>query len=584
MKCISTLFLSFLLLSFAIDTQAATYTAIANGNYSTGGTWTGGIAPPTTLVGDNVVIPNGITVTTVADIAVTGISAGMTVNGTLSGVNNNLDAILDNLTGTGTIDIDSFSGTASVAGAYVFGGTVNAKKTLISFTTVMNNTTIHVSEKLYLSGKMTMTKGQLNMDNNTAIVVTGMATTPPPASLSSIAPATISYGNPYTVTYINGSANTGAELFGTGLSSIEVNVGTGEEVRAHQDFNLTATTLKLTEGALNLNNHNLTVGGTGDVQITNGMFKSSASTDMTFNKTVSSALAFAMGSSVGKLTQNAANLKLDTDVKIGNELHLQAGKLDVQTNILSLITGATITNAAANRYVITGAGGGLSTDVPANTTVTYHVGTATSYAPCAVTANNNTVYNGLKVGVEGIVRAVGQTGTIISATQPLVSATWYMSQNGSATIDADITAMWTAGMEVNNFDRQQAYISLLNGAVWDMYKDTTATENNGMYSITRRGVSFFAPMTVFDINTVDVQEVATDDGINIYPNPAHDVLHITTQQATPVQVYIYNTAGRLVQSANLLQGDNAIQVSSLQTGVYYLQILGEQQVVKFVKM
>lgn len=74
---------------------------------------------------------------------------------------------------------------------------------------------------------------------------------------------------------------------------------------------------------------------------------------------------------------------------------------------------------------------------------------------------------------------------------------------------------------------------------------------------------------------VDENEIVT---ISIYPNPAHDIIFVGTNNDLPVQnIQLYNIAGQLVMTSNELE----INVSELPEGVYFVTVFTENQ--KFVE-
>jgi hypothetical protein len=62
--------------------------------------------------------------------------------------------------------------------------------------------------------------------------------------------------------------------------------------------------------------------------------------------------------------------------------------------------------------------------------------------------------------------------------------------------------------------------------------------------------------------------------ITIYPNPAHDLLHIrlTRTSPEPLSAQLYNTLGEMVLARPLTSTEETLNISDLPTGVYYLRI------------
>lgn len=569
-------------LFISLPSKAIIYTAAQSGNFSSNSTWQGGFAPPVLSAGDVIIIPQGLNVMLGSDMGMAGNNAELWVDGILSAPGN--DIVIQNvpLYGSGTVNVDSFAGGVGPTASFDFRGTINAKKLNTAFSSVPNAGTKINTDILYVQDTIIMTNGELAVANK--IVVNNPNPGVAGPFLLTSGTGIYSTSNSYEVVYMGGSVRTGFELAGLAASKckqVEVNVNPAAEVMCQNSLLLPSASLILTSGTLNLNNQLLTVSSTGDIMITGGLIKSSPPSEIEINKDISAELKFTQGSSVKDLVINVNNdVKLASDLKVAGSVDLQSGKLNVQDNTLSLVTGATVKNADAGKYIVTEEEGALAADIAPGASTTFHVGTAANYAPCNITSKNNTVYNGLMVGVYPEVKAVGATGKVISNTQPLVSATWFIGSPNATTVDADIQVQWSSSMEVNGFNRQKAYISLLNGAKWDSQSPKAATDNSGNYTISREGVKYFSAFAVFDENTVDVQDMEVADKMQLYPNPASNVLHI--KNAPQGMATIHNTTGRLVKSVSLQQGANTIDVSSLAPGLYYLQA-GTGNHTKFIK-
>ena len=78
-----------------------------------------------------------------------------------------------------------------------------------------------------------------------------------------------------------------------------------------------------------------------------------------------------------------------------------------------------------------------------------------------------------------------------------------------------------------------------------------------------------------------VYSVEENDSVsfNLYPNPASNSINIVADRDAEAQVV--DMAGRMVMSVNVVEGENAINVAELESGVYFVRMNGT--VVKFVK-
>ena len=72
-------------------------------------------------------------------------------------------------------------------------------------------------------------------------------------------------------------------------------------------------------------------------------------------------------------------------------------------------------------------------------------------------------------------------------------------------------------------------------------------------------------------------------GFTIYPNPVSDLLFISSETAVIEKIAIYNLSGQLVLEPTVV--DNSMDVSSLQQGIYFLEITSKngKTFQKFIK-
>jgi len=121
---------------------------------------------------------------------------------------------------------------------------------------------------------------------------------------------------------------------------------------------------------------------------------------------------------------------------------------------------------------------------------------------------------------------------------------------------------------------------LLDAGVWVSYLwstgDTTATiyaSSSNLYTVTVtdiNGCSASASISAYFVNDAEVS-IPT---VSVFPNPTAEILNIETGQlAYSIQkAAIYNQIGQLVNISNLENG-NQINVSTLQTGIYFIRLL-----------
>jgi len=88
------------------------------------------------------------------------------------------------------------------------------------------------------------------------------------------------------------------------------------------------------------------------------------------------------------------------------------------------------------------------------------------------------------------------------------------------------------------------------------------------------------------LNTSGLEEI-TNDGINIYPNPATNILYVKTIEQLNGEKFIWNIVdnnGKTVSTGNL-GPDNSIQIENLASGNYLLYLISDKNMIikKFVK-
>lgn len=579
------LLLTTAILLISAQLNAATYTAILSGSFSSTTTWSGGIVPPLQLQsGDDVIIPSGVTITLDQNLEV-GSSTSLDIDGVLTG-GSGYALILTSgtLSGTGSIDIDSIS--TSFTNSLSFTGNLTANAFYTTNANINSAATIVIDNTLYLAGgTVTMAAGSLNLNNNATIVVDGGVIT--------LSGGTANLVNTYHVMYKGATSTAGIELSGSGLTNITINTNSGQEVKLSNDLTINGE-LTLTMGALNLNNNNLTIGANGDMAASgSGTITSSSGSDITINASggLSGTLRFTSGgNTVNNFTlnlgSNTASVMVNGDMMVTGNLSLQQGRLNVGANKLEVDANATVSGGSANSFVITGTGGTLSLNVNTGATQTFHIGTSNDYAPIMIKSNSGSASSRFSIGVNADVKANGTTGASAGVTQPLVNATWFVASSATTNVNVDMTTMWSTNMEVNSFNRTKAYISHYTNGSWDTQAASAATMSGSMYSMTRAGITSFSPFAVFDENTtLSVNEVVANTHISLYPNPANDVINISVQgNNNDMNARIYNVSGQMVYQT-AVQSNSSINISNLPSGMYYIKLDGETAngMQKFIK-
>ena len=555
---------------------------------------TGGLTNPLTFTtGSNML--NNLTLNTTtggatmaADMALSGLltltSGTLSLNGhtlTLNPTANVAAAAAGTLTGSATSDL-VVNTTGSLTGALSFATGGNILNNLVVNTGAGTGMTL--GSDLNISGLLTLTAGTLSLAANTLT----MSST---GNLSATGAGTFT-GSTLSSIVVNATDGlTGALRFATGaggtLKNLVINTAIGGAALA-SDLNID-NLLTLAAGTLSLNAHTLILNPNADLSTMSGTLTGSTMSNLVVNSTFSltSALQFATGGNIlNSLTMNMGSgsddIMLGSNLTIQGALNLVSGKVKLGVNDLDIATGAMVNGGTENSYVITDNAGSLIMNLATGANDTFKVGSLTNFAPIALLANAGAATGNVSVSVTDGVLSNGYTGTSLSAIDPLVNATWFVSSTAS-TINYNMVAMWSAGMQVNGFNNADAYISHFTAGAWDVQTPSASGMIGDMYSMTRTGITSLSPFMVRSAAALSVPVVtAAGNKVSIYPNPTTSILNYTTT-ATISNIDISDVTGRVVKSTNGLS--QSVSVSELAAGTYFVHFYGNDvnTVLKFVK-
>jgi hypothetical protein len=494
---------------------------------------------------------------------------------------NNSTIVIDGGTisvgGTGSIGLTSnydvvYEGSSSSAGVELSG------TGLQDVTVNLSSGSVTLTSDVSLDGTLTLTSGNLILNNNDLTFEAN-------ADISAMGTGTINSSAGSNIT-INTTAGFSGDLnFGTGnntVNNITINLGSSSaNVDLGSDLIINGT-LTLGNGTLTLNSNDLSFAVNGNVAVTGtGMLVSTSNSNITItsNNSFTGALSFSnTGNTVGNLTINMGNntssVNLGTDLNIAGTLTLTSGKLNVWDNDLMINAGATVSGGSNNSYVITTGGGTLTMNLVANGAQTFYVGTSANYSPAMISANTGSVASDISVSLSDTVYSSGTTGADLTLDRSLVNATWFITSSASTGLDLDLQLMWSAAMEVNGFDRTQAYISHYINGNWDVMATSSATTSGSLYVLNRNNVTSLSPFTVADVNSalkVNNTLANANAEVSVYPNPAVDVVNFTAPGKV-TGVTIYDVSGRKVSSATAT--GNSFSVSELTPGYYNVHFTG----------
>lgn len=390
--------------------------------------------------------------------------------------------------------------------------------------------------------------------------------------------------NNYNVTYLADSKNAGVELTGSGLSNITIDLYDGSAmVNLMSDLTLNGD-LNLNAGALMVGDYTLALNG--DVMsTTEGSLAGNGNSNIIFSSGIGTTDTININNqnnSFNKLSLNYttnSDLMLNGDIMV-DSLDLSNGSVIIFDNEFMIESNGEIMGADEDHYIKIDGQGKLSMTINGSSQgyLTYPVGTTSSYSPAHLELNGGTseMYS---VNVKNGVLIYGTSGYDMTMDQPIVDRTWDISSSSSSNIDVNMKLNWSAGMEVNGFDRTDAYITHYTNGNWDETAGASATTTaSGMFELSRNSVSSLSPFAITDkSSTVDIEE--NEVITSIYPNPSSGLIYIELKNADEVNIELLDASGRIIKTENN-NGSKItnIDLSYLPEGFYFIRITEGEKV------
>ena len=185
----------------------------------------------------------------------------------------------------------------------------------------------------------------------------------------------------------------------------------------------------------------------------------------------------------------------------------------------------------------------------------------------------------------------------ITGTFPIATTTHATSLNPTnATLNGLINANYsTASADSFEYGTTTAYGNkVATASVWALTDSTVKTVVSGLTPATTyhyrvmgtnaNGTNYGRDTTFTTPLTTAVSSLVSDLKLNIYPNPAKDMLHIDIDQAATYK--IQNVLGATMKTGSLQEGNNIIAINELPLGNYILEVNNEKgvrNISKFVK-
>ncbi len=198
---------------------------------------------------------------------------------------------------------------------------------------------------------------------------------------------------------------------------------------------------------------------------------------------------------------------LGAETSVSNLLGLNNSRLTLNDFHFLAKTGAQITGAGPDAYIIAEAEGLLVREVGA-IDVEFPVGTSNSYLPA--TLFNSGEFDNYGINVFEDVLDGGITGSTINEINHCVNNTWNILEQVDGGSDLSITMQWNAENEGPSFDRTTSGIGHFTDGSW-MPQDATQANGDDPYSLTRSGITSIGAFAVGDHNSPMVIAIIYDE-------------------------------------------------------------------------
>jgi hypothetical protein len=330
--------------------QLWAFTAVTSGDWTNAATW-GGVAPGANVTGQDIIIPNGITVTMDIDVTFNGLLNAFTVDGILNtSTNNGLVMESGAFGGDGDVNIQRLEfnllSTSSFTGTLILKELVN-DGALVTFTS-----------DITVSDTLNLLSGTITLNTGANLAVQTNATVRRDDGSIVIGGGVFNSGSNYHVLYVGSSKTTGVEINSTTIQNVYLQMDNNSQtVTLGSDLEVNGT-LQMNMGILSIGSNELTISGNLNV-VSGSMFSGSATSMFTIESSsaINSGIEFTGGSSLDEFSidhTGTGNVKLMSSVTIISELELINGDLSLETGSGLAMSAGTMVHIENGNLVANG--------------------------------------------------------------------------------------------------------------------------------------------------------------------------------------------------------------------------------------
>lgn len=517
------------------------------------------------------------------------LGSNTTVNGTLNHNIGNLVLNGKTLTIKGNYSTANNGGISGSATSNLVIQTSSALATALTFNAgsrSLNNFEINIasggnadlSSDLAISGDLKLTKGNLNIISSSNLIMNAGSSITRSEGAIMTSTGIFNGSASYNVNYMGASKISALELTGAGLNNVMLQMTNAtDSVRINANTTIKGM-LNLNKGSFNLNGKTLTLQGAFSSSSNGWLQANGGSSNLVINTTgnVGDTLMFA--SNMNRLNNLTINTGNATNAMIGSALYVETvtltnGGITIYNNDLTVNATGSISGYSSSKYVQISGTGSLVMNVNSPAAyVMFPIGTSTSLSAAYVQRNSGSGMIG--VNTRNGVWSMGTSGIDNALTESVVNRTWDIKSMGSASIDLNLKLEWASGMEVNGFNRNQAFISHYSNATWDTQTASTASVvGTGIYQVSRSNITSLSPFAVVDQNAeVGIEENALA-AVGMSPNPTSDILNLSVTHVNSFHVDVYDAIGNLVLTKAVTdENSKYIDLSPLSGGIYFVKV------------
>lgn len=160
--------------------------------------------------------------------------------------------------------------------------------------------------------------------------------------------------------------------------------------------------------------------------------------------------------------------------------------------------------------------------------------------------------------------------------------------DGWGTITTPFGSFDAVRVKSDIFYTDSIYVDLGFGAQWNAVPTPNETvytwwTNNNKVPVLKITVSNGAPNSIEYRDAIDYTSVSENkalvNSLNVYPNPATNILNVETTDYIGAQIDIYSVNGQLIYTSMVNETNTALDLSKFNSGLYYIKLKTDQTVV-----